>query len=63
MDSVAFHFRHDFDDLSLRTRLLSAMAQSFIKLATDFKIAVSIYILKRDLKSGAYTTPMQLLLW
>ncbi|XP_061188835.1 uncharacterized protein LOC133197011 [Saccostrea echinata] len=40
VDSVAFHFRHDFDDLSLRTRLLTAMAQSFIKLATEFKIAV-----------------------
>lgn len=41
VDSVAFHFRHDFDDLSLRTRLLTAMAQSYIKLATEFKIAVS----------------------
>lgn len=41
VDSVAFHFRHDFDDLSLRTRLLTTMAQSFIKRATEFKIAVS----------------------
>lgn len=40
VDSIAFHFRHDFDDLSLRTRLLTSMAQSFIKLATDLKLAV-----------------------
>ncbi|VDI78263.1 RAD51-like protein 2 [Mytilus galloprovincialis] len=40
VDSIAFHFRHDFDDFSLRTRLLTSMAQSFIKLATEYKIAV-----------------------
>ncbi|KAL5016132.1 hypothetical protein ScPMuIL_005721 [Solemya velum] len=40
VDSVAFHFRHDFDDMSLRTRLLTSMAQSFIQLATDSSLAV-----------------------
>ena len=41
VDSIAFHFRHDFEDLSLRTRLLNGMAQSFIKMATLNKLAVS----------------------
>lgn len=40
VDSIAFHFRHDFDDFSLRTRLLTSMAQSFIKLATEYRLAV-----------------------
>lgn len=40
VDSVAFHFRHDFDDMSLRTRLLTSTAQNLIKLATTFKLAV-----------------------
>ena len=40
VDSIAFHFRHDFEDWSLRTRLLNGMAQSFIKLATEAKLAV-----------------------
>ena len=41
MDSIAFHFRHDFEDLSLRTRLLNGLAQRFIKIATLNKLAVS----------------------
>ncbi|XP_021370414.1 DNA repair protein RAD51 homolog 3-like [Mizuhopecten yessoensis] len=40
VDSVAFHFRHDFDDMSLRTRLLTSTAQNLIKLATTFELAV-----------------------
>ncbi|XP_050407985.1 DNA repair protein RAD51 homolog 3 isoform X2 [Patella vulgata] len=40
VDSIAFHFRHDFEDLSLRTRLLTAMAQNFIKMATNYKLAI-----------------------
>ncbi|KAK7485386.1 hypothetical protein BaRGS_00023334 [Batillaria attramentaria] len=40
VDSIAFPFRHNFDDLSLRTRLLTSMAQNCIKLATDFSLAV-----------------------
>lgn len=42
VDSIAFPFRHNFDDLSLRTRLLTSMAQSCIKLATGFNVGVSI---------------------
>ncbi|XP_060082548.1 DNA repair protein RAD51 homolog 3-like [Ylistrum balloti] len=40
VDSVAFHFRHDFDDMSLRTRLLTSTAQNLIKLATTYELAV-----------------------
>ncbi|XP_030041986.1 DNA repair protein RAD51 homolog 3 isoform X1 [Microcaecilia unicolor] len=40
IDSIAFPFRHDFDDLSLRTRLLNGLAQQLISLANDHKLAV-----------------------
>ncbi|KAK7089012.1 DNA repair protein RAD51 homolog 3-like isoform X1 [Littorina saxatilis] len=42
VDSIAFPFRHNFDDLSMRTRLLTSMAQSCIQLATNFDLAVSV---------------------
>ena len=41
VDSIAFQFRHDFDDLALRTRLLNGLAQSFIKMACENQLAVS----------------------
>lgn len=41
LDSIAFHFRHDFDDLALRARLLNGLAQSFIKMACERQLAVS----------------------
>lgn len=40
VDSIACPFRQDFTDMSLRTRLLSTLAQSFIKVASQFNIAV-----------------------
>ncbi|KAF3960700.1 hypothetical protein CMV_014599 [Castanea mollissima] len=40
VDSVTFHFRQDFDDMALRTRLLSGMALKLMKLAKDFSLAV-----------------------
>jgi len=40
VDSIAFHFRHDFEDLALRTRLLNGLAQSFIKMAYEKQLAV-----------------------
>ncbi|KJE92059.1 RAD51C protein [Capsaspora owczarzaki ATCC 30864] len=40
VDSVAFHFRHHFDDMALRTRLLNGMAQSFLKMAIDSSVAI-----------------------
>ncbi|GAB4844359.1 DNA repair protein rad51c [Ancistrocladus abbreviatus] len=40
IDSVTFHFRQDFEDLALRTRLLSGMALKLMKLAHKFNMAV-----------------------
>lgn len=40
IDSVASHFRHDFDDMSLRNRLLAGLAQSLIRLASHYQLAV-----------------------
>ena len=40
IDSIAFHFRHDFDDFSLRTRVLNGITQSLTKLAGLHKLAV-----------------------
>ena len=41
IDSVTFHFRQDFTDMGLRTRLLSGMAQKLMSIADRFDIAVS----------------------
>ena len=41
IDSVTFHFRQDFTDMVLRTRLLSGMAQKLMNIADRFDIAVS----------------------
>ncbi|XP_075912755.1 DNA repair protein RAD51 homolog 3 isoform X2 [Petromyzon marinus] len=40
VDSVAFPFRHGFDDLRLRTRLLNGLAQQLIALACTHHLAV-----------------------
>ncbi|KAM6118669.1 DNA repair protein RAD51 homolog 3 isoform 3-T4 [Phoenicopterus ruber ruber] len=40
VDGIAFPFRHDFEDLSLRTRLLNGLAQQLIIIANDHKAAV-----------------------
>ncbi|KAJ9546286.1 hypothetical protein OSB04_018829 [Centaurea solstitialis] len=40
IDSITFHFRQDFDDMALRTRLLSGMALKLMKLASKFGVAV-----------------------
>uniref|UniRef100_A0A8C9VTG1 DNA repair protein RAD51 homolog 3 n=1 Tax=Scleropages formosus TaxID=113540 RepID=A0A8C9VTG1_SCLFO len=40
IDSIAFPFRHDFEDLSQRTRLLNGLAQQLIQMATQHNIAV-----------------------
>ncbi|KAK3737466.1 hypothetical protein QZH41_008352 [Actinostola sp. cb2023] len=42
LDSIAFHFRHDFEDMALRTRLLNGLAQTFIRIACEKQIAVSL---------------------
>ncbi|KAL1543414.1 DNA repair protein rad51c [Salvia divinorum] len=40
VDSITFHFRQDFEDMALRTRLLSGMALKLMKLAKKFNLAV-----------------------
>jgi len=40
VDSIAFHFRHDFENMSVRTRLLNNMAQSLLEIAEGRKVAV-----------------------
>ena len=41
VDSIASPFRHGFEDMGLRNRVLSGMAQNLIKLATQFNTSVS----------------------
>ncbi|XP_078404332.1 DNA repair protein RAD51 homolog 3 [Cetorhinus maximus] len=40
IDSIAFPFRHNLQDLSLRTRLLNGLAQQLISMANDHSVAV-----------------------
>lgn len=40
MDSVAFHFRQDFEDLASRTRRLGQMSQTLMSVANEFHIAI-----------------------
>lgn len=39
-DTVAFHFRHGFEDYSQRIRALDDLASSLYSLATEFGVAV-----------------------
>lgn len=41
IDSIAFHFRQDFQDMAQRTRVLAEMAQNLMHLAEDRDLAVS----------------------
>ncbi|XP_069134640.1 DNA repair protein RAD51 homolog 3-like isoform X1 [Argopecten irradians] len=40
IDSIAFHFRHNIENVSQRTQLLTSTAPNLIKLATKYKLAV-----------------------
>jgi len=42
LDSVAFHFRHDFENMAKRTRLLSAHAQALNLIASKYAVAVVV---------------------
>jgi RAD51-like protein 2 len=42
IDSVTFHFRQDFDDLALRTRVLSGLSLKLMKLSKTYNLAVSL---------------------
>ncbi|GAB1296630.1 DNA repair protein RAD51 homolog 3 [Apodemus speciosus] len=39
IDGIAFPFRHDLEDLSVRTRLLNGLAQQMISLANNHRLA------------------------
>ena len=40
IDSIAFHLRHSFDDMSLRTRIVTNLAQNLVKIARQHHAAV-----------------------
>uniref|UniRef100_A0A0D9YAU9 DNA repair protein RAD51 homolog 3 n=1 Tax=Oryza glumipatula TaxID=40148 RepID=A0A0D9YAU9_9ORYZ len=40
IDSVTFHFRQDFDDMALRTRVLSGLSLKLMKLSKAYNLAV-----------------------
>eukprot|EP01049_Picozoa_sp_SAG25_P006319 SAG25_NODE_470_length_7663_cov_2.756114_7_plen_82_part_00 len=40
IDSIAFHFRHDYEEFAQRTRLLAAYSQSLTSLAHKFDVAI-----------------------
>ncbi|PKA57992.1 DNA repair protein RAD51 like 3 [Apostasia shenzhenica] len=40
IDSITFHFRQDFEDMALRTRVLGGMSLKLMKLAKKFCLAV-----------------------
>ncbi|XP_031487561.1 DNA repair protein RAD51 homolog 3 isoform X2 [Nymphaea colorata] len=40
IDSITFHFRQHFEDLALRTRVLSSMVLKLMKVAKKYKLAV-----------------------
>ncbi|KAI9180222.1 hypothetical protein LWI28_002502 [Acer negundo] len=40
VDSITFHFRQDFDDMALRTRVLGGISLKLMKLAKEFSLAV-----------------------
>ncbi|RRT66105.1 hypothetical protein B296_00025259, partial [Ensete ventricosum] len=43
VDSITFHFRQDFDDLALRTRVLSGMSLKLMSFAKKYSLAVSCF--------------------
>ncbi len=55
LDSVAFHFRRDFEDMALRARLLTGLAQDLSDLAGRFDLAVRFDcpVVDDSLRSGA----------
>ncbi|KAD5316987.1 hypothetical protein E3N88_16933 [Mikania micrantha] len=42
IDSITFHFRQDFDDMALRTRVLGGIALNLMKLARKYGVAVVV---------------------
>jgi hypothetical protein len=54
IDSIAFHFRQQFDDMALRTRLLNGLAQDLNKFAQLYELAVSTFYVGRYFKQLNY---------
>ncbi|CAG8533950.1 14302_t:CDS:10 [Ambispora leptoticha] len=52
IDSIAFHFRQNFSDMALRTRLLNGLAQDLTKLADSFDLAVVVILNQMTTKFG-----------
>ncbi|KAA3469402.1 DNA repair RAD51-like protein [Gossypium australe] len=61
VDSVTFHFRQDFDDMALRTRVLSGMALKLMNLAKRFSLAVRLVCSCRD--SWSHTCTNRIVLY
>jgi hypothetical protein len=40
VDSIAFHFRQDFENMAKRTRMLNGLAQDLLAVAVEFEMAV-----------------------
>jgi len=59
IDSVTFHFRQDFDDMALRTRVLSGLSLKLMKIAKTYNLAViCLSCLCRACTCDAATTVM-----
>ena len=43
VDSIAFHFRHDCDNMARRTRILNGLSQDLLMLATQRELAVCVF--------------------
>jgi len=59
IDSIAFHFRHNFEDFALRSRLLNGIAQRLTQIATDREIAVVLVnqVTTKIGSNGGYLAP------
>lgn len=49
IDSIAFHFRREFEDMSLRTRLLNGMAQQLLKVTLTLTLTLSVHECQKEL--------------
>lgn len=54
IDSIAFHFRQDLQDISTRNRMLCQLAQTLNKLAYEYKLAVVLinHVTTKIVKGG-----------
>jgi RAD51-like protein 2 len=58
MDSIAFHFRAEFEDMGARQRMLQSMAQDLLTLAERHQLAVVLMnqvTTRMDHKSSGYS--------